>query len=287
MSAIVQLQQGSPEWLEHRKRYRNASETPAVLGVSPWVTPYQLWMLRTGRAKASVNAAMARGSELEPAARAAYEALTGLVMQPLVLVDGQYSASLDGMTLDGSLILEIKCPVKGQASELWARVQAGELPEHYAWQVEHQLMVSGAARAHVYVFDGANGVLLERLPAPSRWARIQAAWDEFMRLVESDTAPLLTDRDTLERSDQAWREAADRFLIAKERCEQSGFELEDAKKALVGLAGHPREQGAGVSVTRYWKTGPVEYKRIPALAGVDLELYRGASREEVRITVTK
>jgi hypothetical protein len=42
------------------------------------------------------------------AARVAYEAQTGHVMQPLVLQDGPYSASLDGITLSGDLILEVK-----------------------------------------------------------------------------------------------------------------------------------------------------------------------------------
>jgi hypothetical protein len=54
---------------------------------------------------------MRHGSELEPVARAAYERQTGLVMQPLVVVEGEYSASLDGITLAGERILEIKCPV--------------------------------------------------------------------------------------------------------------------------------------------------------------------------------
>ena len=40
---IVRMLQGSPEWHEHRRRHRNASETPVLLGLSPWQTPYQLW----------------------------------------------------------------------------------------------------------------------------------------------------------------------------------------------------------------------------------------------------
>jgi predicted phage-related endonuclease len=63
MSAILKLVQGSAEWHAHRNLHRNASETPAVLGVSPWVTPYQLWLERTGRAKPEVNAAMLHGSQ--------------------------------------------------------------------------------------------------------------------------------------------------------------------------------------------------------------------------------
>ena len=81
--------------------HRNASETPIVLGISPFTTPYQLWQQKLGLAANEFNRAMLHGTELEPAARAAYERLTGLAMQPLVMVDGEYSASLDGI-FDGS-----------------------------------------------------------------------------------------------------------------------------------------------------------------------------------------
>ena len=60
--------------------------------------------------------------------------------------------------------------------------------------------------------------------------------------------------------------------------------LERARESLVGLAGHPREEGAGVAVTRFWKAGNVDYKRVVELRGVDLEVYRGKGREEVRVT---
>ena len=49
---------------------------------------------------------------------------------------------------------------------------------------------------------------------------------------------------------------------------------------------HPREQGAGVAVTRYWKAGNVAYAKIPALQGLDLSCYRGKAREEVRVMKT-
>ena len=101
MTAIVKLVQGSPEWHAHRAKYRNASETAIVMGESPWQTPYQLWELRTGRRQPEVNAAMARGTALEPQARAAYEVLTGHVMQPLVMVDG--TATDGARPLDATL----------------------------------------------------------------------------------------------------------------------------------------------------------------------------------------
>lgn len=159
MSTIIQLKQGSPGWLAYRLTMRNASETAAVLGLSYWTTPYQLWLLKTGRKEQMVTPAMQHGTDLEPAARAAYEVQTGNIMQPLVLRDSAYSASLDGMTLDGDLIVEIKCPVRGQDSALWKVVADGTVPGHYGVQVQHQLMVSRAATAHLWVFDGAHGLL--------------------------------------------------------------------------------------------------------------------------------
>ena len=48
MSTIMRLVQGSPEGDEHRRQYRNASETPAVLGISPFQTPYQRWQQKLG-----------------------------------------------------------------------------------------------------------------------------------------------------------------------------------------------------------------------------------------------
>ena len=287
MSSIVKLVQGSPEWHAHRAQCRNASETAIVLGVSPWMTPYQLWELRTGRRQPETNAAMVRGTALEPQARAAYEALTGQVMQPLVLVEGDYSASLDGLTFDGSLLVEIKCPVKGKDSMLWRQVASGEIPEHYGWQLEHQFMVSKAREGHLYVFDGSEGLLLGVTPQPERWQAIHEAWNGFMRCIESDSPPPLCERDKVVRSDSAWQAAAETYVRVKAEAEASAARLDEAKAALVGLAQHPAESGFGVSVTRFWKQGAVDYKKVPELAGVDLEAYRRKGGVEVRIVVSK
>lgn len=287
MSAVMKLVQGTPEWHAHRAQYCNASETAAVMGVSQWQTPYQLWALRTGRARQEVTAAMARGTALEPQAREAYEQRTGHVMQPLVLVEGEYSASLDGLTFDGSLIVEIKCPVRGRDSSLWKAVAAGEVPEYYGWQIEHQLMVSGASMAHLFVFDGGEGHLTEIAPRPERWKAIQEAWDAFMHCIKTDTPPPLTDRDKVIRKDAEWRAAAEVYLELKQQADRLAALVDEAKAKLVGLAQHPSESGCGVTVTRFWKQGAVDYKRVPELEGVDLEEYRAKAREEVRVSVVK
>ena len=283
---IVQLTQGSQAWLDYRFKMRNASETAAVLGESPWMTPYQLWLLKTGRSVSQANAAMQHGTAMEPAARAAYEAQTGNIMQPLVLQDGPYSASLDGMDFDGQLILEVKCPYKGQASALWNDAVAGVVPPQYRLQVQHQLMVSGAALAHLWVFDGTQGLLLPIEPDTEVMERIRLGWEQFQGYLDSDTPPPLTDADTVQRHDAGWMAAATAFANAKAAVDSADAVLAQAREALVGLARHPKETGAGVSVTRFWKAGNVAYAKIPALKDIDLNQYRGSSREEVRVSVT-
>ena len=104
--------------------------------------------------------------------------------------------SLDGITLAGDLILEIKCPYKGEASALWQSVVAGEVPEYYAYQMQHQLMVSGAKLAHLWIFDGKQGLLLEIAARTERCQEIRIAWDGFMKYLETDTAPPLSERDS-------------------------------------------------------------------------------------------
>ena len=286
MATIIQLTQGSPEWLQYRRTMRNASETAAVLGICPWCTPYQLWLTKTGRSTTKVTAAMQHGTDMEPAARAAYEAQTGEVMQPLVLQDGPYSASLDGMTLDGRLIVEIKCPYKGQDSALWKDAAAGNVPEHYHLQVQHQLLVAGAERAHFWVFDGTRGLMLPIERDEGAMQTIRAGWEAFQVYLDTDTPPSLTDADTVIREDDAWQAAATAFTVAKQSADCADATLAQAREALVVLAQHPREQGAGVSVTRYWKAGTVAYAKVPELKGIDLEQYRGKAREEVRVAIS-
>ena len=285
MSTICRLVQGSAEWHEHRKKHRNASETPTILGVSPWQTPYQLWQVKLGLVEQEVTAAMLHGLQLEPQAQASYEALAGHVMQPLVLVDGNYSASCDGITLSGNRIVEIKCPFKGRDSTLWKKVAEGLVPEHVGLQIQHQLMVTKAEVADVFVFDGTEGIQLEVTPKPDTWPQIHAAWDAFMRCVTDAQAPPLTARDTRMRDDPEWLSAAAAYLELRTAYDGLVTNLDEAKARLVGLTNHAKEQGGGISVTRFWKRGNVDYKRVPELAGIDLEQYRSAAREEVRLAI--
>lgn len=286
MGTIMKLAQGSPEWEQHRRKFFNASETPAVLQLSPWITRYQLWLFRTGRTQQEVTAPMLHGSKCEAAARTAYEAMTGNIVEPAVMVDGGFSASLDGISIGGDLIAEFKVPYKGRASSLWQDAEVGHVPAHYVAQVQHQLLVSQAKLAHFFVFDGKEGLLLEVRPEPDYWEEIRAGWDDFARYLTTDCPPPLCERDSVLREDPEWRSAAERFVAAKRLADQASTDLDAAKTALVALSRHASEKGGGVSVSRVWRS-TVDWKRLAQAAGLDPDGFKQPLREEVRVSVVK
>lgn len=284
---FVELDQQSSEWLAWRSRGIGGSDAPVIMGVSPWMTRYQLWERKTGRTESgAANAAMRRGIELEADARMAYENATGEVMEPHCLTSGLFEwmrASLDGINLSGSLILEIKCPGKDDHAE----AVAGRVPEKYMPQLQHNLAVSGAKVCHYWSFDGDAGVLVTVSRDDLYITALVEAERAFWSLVETDTAPPLNEQDVIERRDEAWLNASALWLAASRALESAREHEDAARTSLLALADSKSCIGAGVRVTHYYKSGNVDYKAIPELRGVDLEKYRKKGRFEDKVTAVK
>src|SRR5438034_10240332 len=118
------------------------SDAPIVMGVSPYRTRYMLWAEKRGLIPhAPPNPAMARGTALEPVARAAYEREVGGLMFPCQMTHPEYPwmrANLDGLSPDATTFLEVKCP--GQVDH--ALALKGEVPLHYMPQLQHYFAVT-------------------------------------------------------------------------------------------------------------------------------------------------
>src|SRR5216683_4834839 len=70
-------------------------------------------------------------------------------------------ASLDGLSFDGSTVLEIKCPMNVRDQTV---AQQGSVPPQYYAQLQHQLEVSRATEVHYWSFDGSAGTLIRVRP---------------------------------------------------------------------------------------------------------------------------
>jgi len=176
----VEIAQGTDAWRALRRSLRMASETPAVLGLSSFSNAAANLRNEKRGQRVFVNAAMRKGTEQEPFARAAYAKLHGAA-DAAMYVDGDYGCSLDGISADGRTVLEIKTPYRGRAHERWRLAVAGRTMQSDYAQIQHQLMVCRAARAHLFVWDAEarEGVQVEILPDPAFWRRIRTGWDAF------------------------------------------------------------------------------------------------------------
>lgn len=154
---IHDVQQGSGPWLALRRAHFTASEAPAMMGASRYQTRAALLRQHyTGAPPEHDPATLARfaaGHAAEAAARPLAEAIVGDLypITATVEVDGlRLLASLDGITLDEGAIWETKI----WNEELVESLRRGDVPEHYRWQVDQQLLVTGAARCLFSCTDG-------------------------------------------------------------------------------------------------------------------------------------
>ena len=287
------MQQRTEAWRQWRAEGLGASLAPGVMDVNPWFprTPYEVFLLLTKRVESPPEtAAMRRGLALEAAARRAFEAQTGLIVEPGTREHPEHPflrASLDGITLDGTDIVELKVP----GHEMFEAIRrAREVPPHYYWQVQQQLAVSGAGRCHLWIYspDG-DGVLLPVVPRPDDIARLLTAAHALWHCVQTDTAPPLTDRDTVVRTDAEWLRVAAEYRHADEVVTEWAPALDRARRALITLMqGAAHVEGGGVVATRFARQGTVDYKAIvqARLPDVDVAAYRRPGGEQVRITVS-
>ena len=139
---VVNLQQGTTEWLEWRSNGIGASDAPAIMGENPWKSPADLLSEKLGTAEQfEGSAAMVRGTALEPEARKRYEAISKVRVTPACLQSTKHTwqrASVDGLAADGSTVVEIKCGDSVYRKTASSR----QVPSYYIGQLQHILAVT-------------------------------------------------------------------------------------------------------------------------------------------------
>ncbi|MCW8965258.1 MAG: YqaJ viral recombinase family protein, partial [Candidatus Pacearchaeota archaeon] len=168
----LNLIQGTTEWHRVRLQHGTASEAPAMMGCSKYMTRSQLLDLKkTGIAEeidAHTQRLFDKGHAAEASIRQVVEKLIGADLYPVTgteTIDGtRLLASFDGITMLEDIVFEHKLWNK----KLAADVVTESLDPHYYWQLEQQLLVSGAKKAIFVVSDGTeeNMVFMWYEPQP-------------------------------------------------------------------------------------------------------------------------
>lgn len=179
---IHNVAQGSEAWHALRANYFTASEAPAMMGASKQMKRTELLHAKKTGLDRDVSwwvqkNLFDKGHEAEALARPILEGRIGEDLFPVVGTEGDLLASLDGCTILGDVLFEHKM----WNEQLAADVRAGTLDPHYYWQLEQQLLVSGAEKVIFVCSDGTeeNFVSMEYAPVPGRAATLVAGWKQF------------------------------------------------------------------------------------------------------------
>lgn len=192
------MEQRTEEWYAARLGKVTASRVAEVVaktktGYSTSRANYMAELIcerLTGMQGASfVNAAMMWGTETEPTARSAYEAMSGsLVVEtgfvPHATVD-MSGASPDGLVGDDGLV-EIKCPITATHIE----TLLGEtVPSKYITQMQWQMACTGRKWCDFVSFD-------PRMPANMQlYVKRVKRDDEFIAFLETEVSSFLIELD--------------------------------------------------------------------------------------------
>jgi putative phage-type endonuclease len=166
----------SPEWYEARRDTVSASEIAAVLGLSPWTSPFDLWWAkRTGVDSQDENQAMRRGKRLEPLIIEDFtdrhpEFIVGQVGLVRNVERPWQACTPDGLVYDRETpctcddetrcakdepVAVIECKTDGDASA-WGEEGTDDIPVKYRCQVLWQMDTLGLNVAYVPVWLGVN-----------------------------------------------------------------------------------------------------------------------------------
>lgn len=263
--------QNSQEWLDYRKSRIGSSDIPAILGISPWCTPYQLWRQKLGFAPPpQLNAAMRRGNELEPVVRKMVEDEVGCSFPDAVVEHRELPwaiASLDGINRDfhgHGAILEIKCPNR----DTHQVALDGDIPEHYLAQVRWAMFVADQSKA-VYASynpDARKALAIVIVAQDYDWVKdvaLPAATNFYRCMVEMEE-PERCERDVVWIDSPYFAEAARQWIEAKRKLDAAQQDEKVWRQALIDQTDDSDCAGPGVVLRRVNRQGSIDWTKLHA-----------------------
>lgn len=148
MKPIIIKPKDHAEWLAEREKGIGASDVAAILGLSPWETPFSLWLKKTHQVEPEPeNEAMLMGHLMEEVVVKRWEMETGekaikASAADIIYVHPEHDflrATPDRVIRGRKKILECKTTV--------TQIDQEDLPIHWVCQVQYQMYVTGIHEA--------------------------------------------------------------------------------------------------------------------------------------------
>jgi len=250
------------DWLIWRNCGLGGSDAPAIMGVSPWATPYQKWEEKVFGKKPEDNASKKFGRDTEKASRMEYEDLVGLKMDPCNVENAEHPwlrASLDGIDPKNETIVEIKKSNR----EDHATACRGKVPDKYFPQCQHILLVTGKSTMDYFSSPASGGPgKIVGVPRDSAYINNELfpKLKEFWEMVQTKNPPPFVEDDIhpMENS-QEWDIVAENWRSVNRTLKALEKEEERLKNELIRIA-KGNAEGNGVSLKFSKVDGRINYE---------------------------
>ena len=198
------------DWLEVRKNGIGSSDAAAAVGLNPYQSQLELWLIKTGRDSGlptidpnDETSPMYWGTLLEPIVASHYTKRTGNRVRKINAVlqhpDTDKSWMLANIDREIVGVLDVQLLECKTAGEFGARLWRDGVPEYVQLQVQHQLAVTGRAAADVCVLICGQEIRIYRIYREEDLiARLIELERQFWHYVESDTPPPADGSDSAE-----------------------------------------------------------------------------------------
>lgn len=177
-----------------------ASDGPVALGLSPWRSPLELWMEKTGRGSPFEETLPVQvGRALEPVLIGQFMQKTGLIVsnaqqQYIDEANPWRWVTVDGIASDGCLV-EGKC-ISWTGGE-WGEDGTDQIPLPYVVQVQHGLACTGFLKCYVPVLFEAKRFQLFIVERDEeligRITDLERAF--WQRVIDNDPPPAISTND--------------------------------------------------------------------------------------------
>jgi len=191
--------------VQHAQRMKHigASDMPAILGLSPWMTAMDVWLLKTGKVKPedTENEAADIGSALEPYIlnELAANDLGPIETRdekgnPFFIVDprdGVLAATLDGRVKETGLCVEAKCRgIFRPMEQGWGEPGTDDVPKDILVQASVQMICTVTLSCHIAAILGGRGYQLYHAELdPDVAAMLMEKAYDFWQCVKKDIPP--------------------------------------------------------------------------------------------------
>ena len=283
---MKELEQGSEEWLELRKKHVTGSDAAVVMGLSPWQTPLALWEYKMDiRPPEPLNRVMLEGQAYEAQARHDYELQTGHLMLPSVLksyTEKFMMASLDGINFEKDRIVEIKC---GKAT--YRDAQKNKIATYYHAQMQHCMHVANVDVCDFFAWRPNEKPILIEVKRDEKFCEKMLESERlfYQRLVDG-VAPDSTDSDVtfIKDEESLFRKLEFEWHALDKEIKNLEEARDNIRGELIGFADGKSCEGRYCRVRRFHRKGNIQYAKIPELKDVDLEQYRAKGSHQYRLT---